>query len=268
MIFASDLDQTLIYSKKFISDPLTCCMHPVRLIETNETEEISFMTETAINKLKELSNKVVFVPVTTRTISQYRRIQLFQNEIKPKYAVVSNGGNVVIDGNIDEDWKNSIKSMISFECLSSSEVLQEFCKISNDNWVLSQRTADDLFLYFITDQTVIPHDELDCFGKWVTNNGWTISLQGRKLYLVPNCINKWSAISYVRELAGASKISAAGDSLLDLCMLEKSDFAITPMHGEIARTIVKNSKIQVTEMSGIYAADEILEKINKQGLSR
>lgn len=268
MIFASDLDQTLIYSKKFIFDPLTGRMYPVRLIETNGTEEISYMTETAINRLKELSNKVVFVPVTTRTIEQYKRIQIFGNEIVPKYAVVSNGGNIVIDGTIDEDWKNSIKDMLSFECLSSSEILQEFCKISNDNWVLSQRTADDLFLYFITDQTVIPHNELDCFRKWAITNGWSVSLQGRKLYFVPNCINKWTAVSYVRELAGASKICAAGDSLLDLCMLEKADFAITPMHSELARTIAKDRKIHVTELSGVFAADEILESIHKQGLSR
>jgi hypothetical protein len=266
MLFASDLDQTLIYSKRFTLDPVSGYNLKTRLIETKDGEEISFMLESAISKLKELSNKLIFVPVTTRTIEQYNRISLFQNEIVPPFAIVSNGGNIINNGIIDQEWSSEIRRKLEFDCPDCSEILKEFSKIANENWIISQRKADDLFLYFIIDQNVIPHDELSCYEKWLNKSGWNMSIQGRKLYFVPNCISKWNAISYVKELSGSGKVCCAGDSILDLCMLEKSDYAITPGHGEIAKILngrkSTDTKIYTTINLGMAAADEILDKIN------
>ena len=267
MLFVSDLDRTLIYSRKFILDPLSGEKFNVRLIETKAGEEISFMLESSINKLRELSRSLSFVPVTTRTLEQYQRIHIFQNEIIPPFAIVSNGGNILINNEIDKEWNNIIRSKVLLQCLPLRAVLEEFDKVMCGDWVISKRHADDLFLYFIIDQNAIPFDELNYFELWLKANGWAMSLQGRKLYFVPNCITKWNAIFYIKELACAGKTCAAGDSLLDLCMLEMADFAIAPRHGEVARILEAGNntegKIHITKSSGIHAADEILDYVRE-----
>ncbi|WZL72907.1 HAD family hydrolase [Clostridiaceae bacterium 35-E11] len=264
MIFASDLDRTLIYSDKFLED---MSEDEVRLIEKKGEQEISFMTETAIDLLKDLSENILFVPVTTRTIAQYRRIKLFQNEIVPKYAVVSNGGNLLIDGEIDLQWNQQIHNRIATECLPFEDVLTRFQEIQSDEWVLNKRMADDLFSYCIVDRKKVPMDDLMSFTDWLTQHNWKASLQGRKLYFVPQCVSKGDALDYIQERESIDFVAAAGDSLLDLPMLHMADYAIAPPHGEINQIYEEESlaieSILFTEKEGILAAEEILERVQE-----
>ena len=69
MLYFSDLDRTLIYSKKFLKEDLKEVP-----IEKYEGEYISFMTEKSINLLREINEKNIFIPCTTRSIEQYERI--------------------------------------------------------------------------------------------------------------------------------------------------------------------------------------------------
>ena len=63
-----DLDNTLIYSCRHdIGEEKVC-------VELYEGREVSFMTKRSLSLLKEVQKKALFVPVTTRTAEQYRRI--------------------------------------------------------------------------------------------------------------------------------------------------------------------------------------------------
>ena len=100
MIFASDLDRTLIYSNRLLTKnhlPV-----PIRNVEVYNGREISYMTEKAIALLRELADEMMFIPVTTRTVEQYHRIALFREEIRPTYAITCNGGVVLNNGNVDD----------------------------------------------------------------------------------------------------------------------------------------------------------------------
>lgn len=261
MIFASDLDRTLIYSKKFVSKH-----EHIQLIETKGEEAISFMTQEAINLLKELSEEILFIPVTTRTIEQYRRISLFQEEIRPKYAIVSNGGNILIDGEVDPEWNHAIQKRIKEECLPFEEVQSKFEEIASKQWVISKKVADDLFSYCIIHPECVPMEVLDSFIHWLEDKHWRVSLQGRKLYFVPKCVCKWEATQYIKMRENINFVASAGDSLLDLPMLKMADYAVSPPHGEIYKAYnqvhetIQN--ITFTENEGIFAAEEILEKIH------
>ena len=79
MLFASDLDRTLIYSPRtFDGEELK---EEVCSVEIYENKPISFMTKNALMMLKELTKRLLFVPVTTRTKLQYLRIHLFQKRL-------------------------------------------------------------------------------------------------------------------------------------------------------------------------------------------
>ncbi|PLS15957.1 haloacid dehalogenase [Bacillus sp. M6-12] len=262
MIFASDLDQTLIYSRRAFRLKEGEAEPEITLVETYEEREISFMSNKAIELLKEVSSKMMFLPVTTRTMEQFRRIAIFQNDIVPSLAVTSNGGNILVNGKADEDWKRQIEKKIDGSSLASEDLLKNFSRLAREDWVLSQKTADELFHYCVIQKDLAPLDELADFRKEIECQGWRMSLQGRKLYLVPECVNKWDAVAYLKEKMGKTFVAAAGDSLLDLCMLEVADFAIAPLHGELAETALNPGRpIHRTERQGIQAAEDILRAV-------
>ncbi|WP_155837225.1 HAD family hydrolase [Aneurinibacillus terranovensis] len=270
MLFASDLDQTLIYSRKSFRLPAKGQISPIeiRLVESKQEKEISFITNKAIEQLKELSQCLTFVPVTTRTVEQYRRISLFEEEIRPVYAITSNGGTVLQNNRVDEEWQLLIKGKLQNGCLSLDDIVTRLSELEHPEWLFSRRTADGLFIYCIVEEQRLPKSELDAFGGWLNENGWQLFVHGRKLYLIPTVVNKWDAVEYVRERTGIDVVAAAGDSLMDLCMLRYADFAVSPSHGEIYETGAASGdgmNIIFTSASGILAAEEILTAVKAFG---
>ena len=263
MIFASDLDRTLIYSEKFLSDFTGL----VKAVEYGKYT--SLMTERAVGLLKDLYNILTFVPCTTRTIEQYQRIQFFKEEHVPRFAVVSNGGNIIVDGVVDLDYRENIVRSLQNSCLPESKLLMEFKKIASNEWVNKLINADGLFYYCIIDPAKLPRNETDSFAAWAFEQNWEVSVQGRKLYLVPRVVNKWSAVERIKQLAGEHIVFAAGDSLLDLSMIKCADHAVYPAHGEIYENFGGTLSsygclaVEATKVSGLAAAEEILEKVRR-----
>lgn len=264
MLFASDLDQTLIYSHKtLISKEID---EQIRPVERLDDRFISYMTHSALCQLHEVSKRVIFVPVTTRTKLQYQRINFLDYDITHQYAVTSNGGTIFSEGVEDKDWSQLVFAERD-KCLDAQDLIHRFDEISHPSWVLkdSGKLADDLFYYCLIEREKIPVSELAAFKIWANENNWELSVQGRKLYLVPLHVNKKAAIHYIKEKEGVSSVVAAGDSLLDLDMLIAADFALAPAHGELyslyLQGILGLEKIRFTQKSGIEAAEEILKSV-------
>ncbi len=260
MLFASDLDRTLIYSPRTFEG--VKFKEEVCPVEIYENKPISYMTKNALIMLKELSNRMLFVPVTTRTKLQYLRIHLL-HEINPKYAVTSNGGTIFIHNKEDQEWNSHIKSLSSKSMLLE-DIVRRFNEIRNDCWVdtTSGKVADGLFYYCLVDREKIPLRELLDFTEWANQQNWEVSLQGRKLYLVPNYVSKRNAVAYIKEKEGVTKVIASGDSLLDLSMLKYANLGIVPQHGELyslhLQGLIDLSLIRITTSIGIVSAEEIL----------
>src|SRR5665648_1024593 len=222
MLFASDLDQTLIYSHRtLLSQDIEEQMRPV---ERFEERYISFMTQNALNMLRKISERVLFVPVTTRTKLQYQRINFVSYGITHQYAVTSNGGTIFSEGVEDKDWSGIVLEGKD-NCLAAWDLIAKFNNIAHPSWVIkdSGKLADDLFYYCLIEREKIPATELAAFKIWASDNHWELSVQGRKLYLVPLNVNKKAAIQYIKEKEGITRVVAAGDSLLDLEMLKAAD---------------------------------------------
>lgn len=264
MLFASDLDQTLIYSHKtFISKEID---EQIRPVERLDDRFISYMTHRALCKLSEVSKRVLFVPVTTRTKLQYQRINFLDYDITHQYAVTSNGGTIFSEGVEDKDWSQLVLEGRD-NCLAARDLIDKFDEISHPSWVIkdSGKLADNLFYYCLIEREKIPVTELAAFKIWASENNWELSVQGRKLYLVPLNVNKKAAIYYIQEKEGMSSVVAAGDSSLDLDMLKAADLALAPAHGELYSLYLQGTpgleKIRFTQKSGIEAAEEILESV-------
>ncbi|MCW3795291.1 hydrolase [Paenibacillus sp. LS1] len=262
MIYASDLDQTLIYSRRSmgVSEDASGLV-PAEWIRG---ELSAFMSAEALHKLKTLPEDIIFIPVTTRTVEQYQRIRIFQQDVIPAYAITSNGGNILIDGKVDLAWNDYVRSQLQEYSAAAVEVRQLFGDVLNSDWVAGERLCDELFYAFVIHRDRMPIEQVTEKIHALGALGWEASIQGRKLYLVPSGVNKSAAVEHVRHQIGDVPVIASGDSLLDRCLLDFADYAIAPRHGELYREKQRNpDKIpyQFTEQSGIFAADEILEYV-------
>jgi len=255
VLFASDLDQTLIYGSRHTVD-----IDPtiLRVVEVLDGKVISYMTEDAISSLQDLMNRIMFIPVTTRTINQYNRVTIFSEVLRPTYAVTSNGGNILIDGKVDEEWAQHIRDSISSGSMAMDQVIGEFEKLTHESWFHRGLVADDLFYYCIVERDLLPIDEMYSFGEWLSGNGWELSIQGRKIYFIPKAVNKRDAVIHIKEREGKQIVVSSGDSLLDLPLIHASSHALIPAHGEVF-ALKKNDGVPFTQSNGIKASEEILK---------
>lgn len=263
MIYASDLDRTLIYSLGAIGVPEnTPGLIPAEIIEGKTR---SYISQQALNQLINLNTRIIFIPVTTRTIQQYKRINLFQETVIPDYAVTSNGGNILIGGVVDKEWRESIGRLVARYSAGAEEVRSYIKAVVREDWIISENYCDDLFYSFMVYRDQLPLDEITNLSDRLYNLGWRVSLQGRKLYAVPAAVNKSDAILHLRRTVRSEPMVASGDSLLDKSLLESADYAIAPCHGEIfaeQQSGLVKSRYPFTKESGVFAGDEILQYVN------
>ncbi|MFB6841180.1 HAD family hydrolase [Streptomyces sp. NPDC056361] len=258
-LVASDLDRTLIYSTAALSLGMPDAQAPRLLcVEVHESKPLSYMTEDAADLLARLTGEAVFVPTTTRTRKQYQRIQL--PGTTPRYAICANGGHILVDGVSDRDWHESVLRRLADECAPLSEIRAYLTATTDLSWVRKHRVAEDLFAYLVVERERLPDDWLARFGDWAGERGWTVSLQGRKVYAVPKPLTKSAAVREVARRIGATLTLAAGDSLLDADLLLAADRAWRPGHGELADNDWTAPHLDVLAERGVAAGEEILRR--------
>ena len=251
IVFNTDLDNTLIYSYK----------HDIGNekinVELYQGREISFVTKKTYRMLKDISEKILVVPTTTRTQQQYERINLGIENIK--YALVCNGGVLLVNGKRDEKWISHSKEIIS-DCMSElSKAIDLLEKENRRNFEV--RFIEEMFVFTkcIEPEKVVEYikDRLNCSLVDVFSNG-------TKIYVVPKKLNKGNAISRLKEYLGGTTIIAAGDSEFDIQMVETADIGIVPLgfkekYGNINKLIqVKGKHIFSEELL------ELTEQIIKE----
>jgi len=258
-LIASDLDRTLIYSRRFFdaTPPAHQC------VEIYRDEPISYMTPVASDLLRQLATGHLVVPTTTRTIAQYTRITL--PGAPYRYAITSNGGNLLVDGTPDPQWARTVATRIQAGGPPLPHILSELQIRIDDSWVHNLRTAEDLFCYLVVDESALPVDFLADWQQWCTPRGWTVSRQGRKIYTVPQSLCKAEAVAALHhrlidtgELPPYAPILAAGDGALDAAMLELAVAAIRPAHGELDTLGWQRPHLTISDATGAHAAEEIL----------
>ncbi len=261
MIFATDLDRTMIYSKVALAE-VPVPDEELMTVEIYENEPFTFMTHSSGEMINRLLEQKILVPVTTRIRHQYERVVLSEMHT-PEWAIIANGGVILHKGEEYLPWsKEIIKGMEG--TLSVDDARPIVQKLVEEDWVLRMREADGFFLYIIVDKEKISAERLAALSEQFEKENWRTSLQGRKLYFVPKPVDKVKALHYLCDVLGVEKFIAAGDSLLDKPMLDAAHMAFVPAHGElfVGGHTVENGII--TEASGVKAGEEILSRVEKE----
>ncbi|MEU9338660.1 HAD family hydrolase [Streptomyces sp. NPDC048290] len=259
VLVASDLDRTLIYSSAALALTMPDARAPRLLcVEVHESKPLSYLTETAAGLLTDLADHAVFVPTTTRTRKQYERINL--PGPAPRFAVCANGGHLLVDGVPDAAWHSGVMARLAAECAPLSEVRAHLETSADPAWVRKHRVADDLFAYLVVERDLLPEDWVKELAVWAENRGWTVSLQGRKIYAVPKPLTKSAAVREIARRTGADLVLAAGDSLLDADLLLAADHGWRPGHGELADSGWTAPTVDALPERGVLAGERILRE--------
>lgn len=273
LLAATDLDRTLIYSRAAWQlpgvDAAAAAPDDLLCVEVYDGAPLSYMTRQASDRLQELASIAQLVPVTTRTEEQFGRIALPGG--RPAYAITTNGARLLVDGVADPAWSAAVAARIAGSCAPLGEVAAMLAAQSPD-WMLRVRDAQEAFCYAIIDRAVAPADALDALRAWCAQRGWTVSVQGRKLYCVPDPLTKTAAVREVARRIGGAVVAAAGDSLLDAGMLAAADLAIRPAHGELHSAGWVCDGLVIAATPGIVGGEQIvlwlLEQARAQPLPR
>jgi hypothetical protein len=261
---ACDLDQTLIFSPRLcrLADPPV----PMVPVEVLDGAPIAFATARSLELMAALAGAATFVPVTTRTRSQFARVRLgpVRGPVPdgagpaPALAVTTNGGSLLVDGEPDEEWTAAVGAAIAASARPVAEVAALAERLVGDGWARVSRVADGLFVYVVAhSREAIP--DLGELARSLAADGWRLSVQGRKVYLVPAALTKEAAVAEVMRRVGATALAAAGDSLLDAGLLARADLAVRPAHGELHEQGWTAPGLRVTGTAGPLAGEEICE---------
>lgn len=255
--FFSDLDRTLLYSNKHIQDHHKSTAGHLA-VEQYESKPLSFLHLQAWKRLvQSAGTDYMFIPTTTRTLRQYRRIIL--PDVNVQAAIVLNGAKILIDGIEDYEWSKIVSQQVKSLDLHPVRLFERLrARLTDDEEVHDIRCADDHFVYIIGETRNSPR--LDTYTiALAQETGYTRSKQGRKTYLIPPTVSKGVALNRVKEYFDLGETFAAGDSLLDFSMADTADHFLFPTHGE---QTPRADLLMHTQSRSIDAGSEILKFVH------
>ncbi len=236
ILFACDLDNTLIHSYKHKIDGDIC-------IEIYNGREQSFISSRAVELLTEINKKILFVPVTTRSVEQYQRIKWLDGTT-PKFAVVSNGANLLNNGEINSEWRQDFYKIIQ---PYKNEFDEQTKKLSQNKNFTICRMVDESFLFLKCTEDA---DKNKIVSELQAATNLNVQISGLKIYFFPPKLTKGAALLKLKNIFEPVKTFAAGDSDIDISMLNVADVAFAH----------KNLKLEHKNLIAFDSTD-FLEKI-------
>jgi len=231
-IFFTDLDNTLIYSHNREIGKTKV------VVEYLNGREQSFMTELAYNFLS-YADWLKVVPVTARTEQQYRRIECSER-LHFRYAIVCNGGKLLVDGKEDLEWSCRTDAIAKdgYDSLNkATDLLSHLCGSKHTH-------RPEKYMSYV--KCGDPKEIYKKLVSLVDLNKINVQRDGRKVYLFVNGITKGSAVERFTKTKKYEKILAAGDSSLDISMLNMADIVFA--NSAIYDRVMCKNKMKIEDM--------------------
>lgn len=266
VLLGTDLDRTIIFSEKFIEqhnkqdwkDNHICLEH-------YNGKPLSYVTKETFNYLYNLLespyDKNTFIPITTRSIEQFKRINLISNF---PYAITNNGGVILKYGKPIKEWTDFINYQKEKLKVSYQEIIDLYTN-NPEMYEKEGKLVDELFLFIkIKD---LNKNKVEIFLKdlesKLLNTGWTFTLQGKKLYIIPEYIRKDRALLYLinNQLKEFSNVViTAGDGKLDLDLIEFGDINFIPINSEVYNILYSENLLHLNQVTIKTLNKELLER--------
>lgn len=210
----------------------------------------------AYKLIRQVNNSAIIMPVTTRSIEQYRRIQ-WPEGCTPTYALTTNGAILLKESEIHDEWlRDSQQSIAPYR----EELDRLFKMLSEQDLFIRCRIVDDFYLFVYCKRTT-GIDE--CAEKYQKETPLYVRASGRKLYFFPPSINKGIAVQKIKCSLSPKILICAGDSKIDVPMLQEADIALVP--NEYLAKIVGGSNVEVCKPDmpfSVFVLERTLNAVN------
>jgi hypothetical protein len=267
MVAACDLDRTMIFSERALGiggaretvPPLVC-------VEIHRGQRLSFMTETAFEDVRILAESGSLIPMTTRTVGQYRRVCL--PGPTPRFAVCANGGRLLVDGVEDHAYTRRMAKSVRLSA-PVAEVERRLGRlVTRGHTAAKVRVAQDLFCYLVFERGPERAEIAAVVATIADQLDWVVSPQGRKMYVMPRCLTKAAAVTEILDKWGSPTLLAAGDSLLDVGVLDASEAGMVPAGSFLEGSGWRRAHVRLTNRPGVLAGEEIMHWLSGRVLPR
>lgn len=248
ILFACDLDNTLLYSFKHKCEGDIC-------VEVLKGKEQGFMSPKACDLLKEVVSKVDFVPVTTRSVEQYSRIK-WLSDTSPQYAASTNGAILMKNYNKDLEW---FERSEFYSKLAYNELVKLQRSLIDCDRFIKCHIVDEMYLLAYCREDI---DMKKCVAECKALTTLNVVASGKKIYFFPNGLNKDSAVIRLKEKLKSNMVICAGDSELDIPMLNVADIAIVPSISMAKKIKNKNVYINKNDNFSEFVLKSVLEILN------
>lgn len=128
-----DIDTSILFDEA----TMQTMNKPTLLVERMEGNK-RFMTMRAHLRLKRLVEINQVIPVTNRTVEQFKQLELFQIDAKPKWAILENGDVLLKEGKPDKRYENWLRQYDRDANLSS--ILTYLEEVETAEWVVYPAT--------------------------------------------------------------------------------------------------------------------------------
>lgn len=257
MIFATDLDRTLIFSKKNFN--YNSEKHI--FIDYNRLgQPISYIEKETLNNLKNIKRKdIEFIPVTARTDYKYNRLLFKELKLDVETYIYNNGVDIVYKGKRLREWDNyvySVKSETDME-----RIYREL--INNLKAKVSFLTSGVLIKSKVTKEIkeIINYIE----GKFNVE----YSFDTEFCQILYKNLNKVNSLKFLLEKCYKKEVLiTAGDSKNDLEMLKIGDKGFGLSTGNIIENIdeVISNNIEIIGDNTSKASIILTKKVLKMSL--
>ncbi|GAA4896356.1 HAD family hydrolase [Actinomycetospora straminea] len=256
VLVATDLDRTLVHSARAAGPPGAA---PVVRLEQRRGVVTAQLTHRAAALLAELDRRALWVPATTRTVAEYRRLDLEGRlGVAPRCVVCANGGVLLVDGEPDGDWAAVVRDRLA-PAAPIGEVGTVLARhLDRLDGAGPVRDADGCFLVVRAGRSAgWSAGWLEDLAGECATRGWRVVVHGDKVHVLPVALTKGAAVAEVRGRTGARRVVAAGDSPLDADVLEAADAGIQPVDGRLHGAGRRFAHVAVTAAAGLAAGEEI-----------
>ena len=258
MIYATDLDRTIIFSNKFLDK----CNEDVVCVEEYNDKPISYMTSKALRKLESLkmSSNLKVIPVTTRSVAQFKRVNPMQN---CEFAITSNGGTILHNGMVFNLWKDRISSILE-KYQKDFKELEEYLGLFREYFEKDPKIVDNVFFFMKLKEDEVRNNELlGILDRNLDKSKWTFTLQGLKLYIIPREISKENALMFLKEYLKENKLVVSGDGKLDYGFLSIGDIRIIPQGSEVLDYITDKNFVYKSVPNGLLGTIDLFNIVNQ-----
>ncbi len=234
IFFFSDIDDTLMQTRRktdFSKNTIVGAYN-------KEGDENSFFyegTKIFIDTL--IDSNIAFVPTTARNIESYKRTIFAKNSAIDK-IILNFGGMILIDGKIDKDWQNQMK--IEYQKIIPikkvyDELIAEFEK---NDLELVVKIIDDFYIsvynkFHLDNQAMLEKLKTIMINFANERADFYLYQNDNSFGILPNCLNKEFAVSYLIKKYNPILTIGAGDNLTDLKFMNLTNFQLVPNNSSI-----------------------------------